>query len=112
MADSVFSDLLIQTCDITRTSDGESNTYGIPAQTVSTVKSGAICLIQQSPRGDVEVERKGQKVMASHVGFFEYNEDILENDIVVQGSNSFLVLTVLDAAGQEHHKECDLKELQ
>lgn len=110
MPDSAFSDLLTQTCTIRSRSLGAVDTWGVPAETITDESTSVACLVQPAPE-KLEIERRGKKLIADYLGFFEYSQVIDEDDIVVQGSISYVVLSIENAAGQEHHKEIYLRKV-
>jgi hypothetical protein len=112
MSDATFESLLIHTCTIKRRSTNSAtiDKWGASAETISTLASGVVCLIQQREE-TVEFMRRGEKVISRHLAFFKIDAGLREDDVVVFGGDEYQVLSVSDAAGQGHHLEASLYSL-
>lgn len=112
MSDSIFDAELIHSVDIYRRStSGTADEWGAIPESVSASSTGVSCLIQQMEE-TIEFTRRGKKIQSRHCGFFKFTADILEDDIIQFDGKRYLVISVEDAAGQAHHKEVYLWNME
>jgi hypothetical protein len=112
MADSIFDAELIHSVSIYRRSTaGTADEWGAIPESVAASSTGVSCLIQQMEE-TIEFTRRGKKIQTRLCGFFKFAADILEDDIVEFQSKKYLVIAVEDAAGQGHHKEVYLWNME
>ena len=67
--------------------------------------SSAVACLFQSRMEAIEFSVRGEKVLSKEIVFFEYTDDVQEDDILNYGSKKYEVVGVDKAAGQTHHKE-------
>ena len=106
MSDSIFDAELIHTVTVYRRTavSGTPDKWGGTNEVVSVSSTNVVCLMQQMEE-DIEFTRKGKKLRTRIMGFFKIEANILEDDIVEFEGKKYLVISVEDAAGQGHHKE-------
>jgi|SRR3972149_8274737 len=112
MADSTFDAELVHTVSILRRNNsGTPDEWGVIPESVVTVSTTTICLIQQMDE-TIEFERRGKKIQTKLCGFFKPTENIVEDDIIIFNTRKYSVLSVEDAGGQGHHLEIYLYSLE
>lgn len=113
MSDPTFESLLTHTCTIKRRSTNSATTdkWGASTETISTLASGVVCLIQQREE-TVEFMRRGEKVISRHLAFFKIDAGVREDDVITFNGEDYRVAAVADAAGQGHHLEAALYILE
>jgi len=106
MSDPIFNNLLTQTCDIYRRNLDTSSVdeWGASDETIALVTSAEPCLFQQNDES-IEFTRKGEKLYTRLMVFMKPTADIQEDDILEFESKKYRVVAVDDAAGQSHHYE-------
>lgn len=112
MSDPTFDAELIHTVSISRrTTSGTPDEWGAVPESITPVVTGVPCLIQTMEE-TIEFTKRGKKLETRLCGFFQYGLNILEDDIVTFDGKQYLVIAVEDAAGQAHHLEVYLWNLQ
>ena len=106
MSDQSFSAMLIHSCDIyRRTLDNtDLDKWGDSSETITVFSSDVSCLFQSRLEA-IEFSLRGEKVLSKEIVFFEYADDVEEDDILNYGTKRYLVVGIDNAAGQFHHKE-------
>ena len=99
-----FSSLLNKTATIYRKVQGSVNEFGETSFTLSSVET-IDCAIQPS-REELTFHRGGHDYIATNVVYCEFNVNISPGDYLEVDGVKYLVLSVMDDAGREHHKKC------
>jgi hypothetical protein len=112
MSDKTFDSLLTQTCKIERRTFSSSvDKWGANSESFSTKSSTESCLFQQRTE-DIEFTRRGEKLRTRLIVFFKSSADIKEDDILTFSSKAYRVISVEDSAGQGHHIEAYVINLE
>ena len=105
-----FRQLLNSICVIRRYSSSSKDAHGNLVKVWSDLATDVPCRLQ--PRRGREAVQPIQVVVGSHVLFLEAGNDITERDRVVVTADTYEVLFVANAAGQNHHLEVNLELLK
>lgn len=103
-----FGNLLINTCDIERFTEGVADSYGIPAKTWTVLHDDEPC---RHVFGQGREVRIGQEVVIVYDQLFVGDIDITEQDRVIIDTGTYQVLAVVlrqDSFGS-HHKHLYLE---
>ena len=113
MSDQIFNDLLIHTCNISRRSldTGSIDRWGASSESFTLISSNEVCLFQQTEEL-IEFSRRGEKLLTRLLVFMKPTADVKEDDILEFESKKYRVLGVDDSAGQGHHKELGIINLE
>lgn len=104
---STYSDMLIQTCTIRRRISGSQDEWGIPSESLTTISTTTKGLIQQK-RETLDIDKRGQSIISTHLGFFSVGDFPIVDDFVVLDGVTYYVISV-DNTLQTHHVEVLLK---
>lgn len=113
MSDEMFNSLLTHTCKISRRTYNSSSIdkWGASTETFTTISESESCLFQETEEL-VEYSRRGEKFYTRILVFFKISADVEQDDIIERNSKKFRVGGIEDAAGQNHHKEGYLINLE
>ena len=103
-----FENLLINTCDIERFTEGIADGYGIPDKTWAVEHANEPCRHVSGKGREVRI---GQEVVIVYDQLFVGDIDITEQDRVIIDTVTYQVLAVVfrqDGVGA-HHKQCFLE---
>ena len=106
-----FSDFLNKTCTVRRGVPGTVNDYGHPAKPFSDLLTDVPCRLVPLRKGK-EFFREKQLVIIMLNLYVDFSIDIIEEDQVVIGVDTYQVLLVSDAAGHGHHKVVGLEQVK
>ena len=106
MSDEMFSSLLTHSCDIYRRSlDGETiDKWGASNESFTLITSNVDCLFQQTEEL-IEFSRRGEKLYTRTLVFMEIDVNVQNDDILEFEDKKYRVVSIEDAAGQGHHIE-------
>lgn len=113
MSDEIFNDLLTDTCDIYRRSmdTGSIDKWGASDESFTLISDDEPCLFQQSEEL-IEYSRRGEKLYTRILVFMKPTADIKEDDVLEFEGKKYRVVGVDDAAGQGHHYEVGVINLE
>jgi hypothetical protein len=113
MSDEIFNDLLTQTCDIYRREFDTDNVdeWGASDESFTKKSDNEPCLFQQTEEL-IEFSRRGEKLYTRFLVFMKITADIKEDDVLDFGGKKYRVVGVEDAAGQAHHYEVAVVNLE
>ena len=103
-----FANLLIDTCDIQRFTEGAIDDYGQPSKTWETLHEDEPCRHVSGKGREVKI---GQEVVIIYDELFVGDIDITEQDRVVIDTVTYQIVAVVfrkDGIGS-HHKQCYLE---
>ena len=104
-----YEGLMQDTVSIKRKSGSKTDRKKV--MTSATVTASAVCLIQELS-GTLAMTVMGRIPTATHSVFFKSGQDVLENDLLDDGSKTYLVkqVSIVDRPGTAHHLECIVEE--
>jgi len=97
-----FADLLNKTATIYRKSFSSVNSFGERDYSLSVVVSNLTCTIQPV-REELSHTLHGTTYVIRDVVYCEYRTDILPGDIIEIDSSQYLIVSVQNDGGQNHH---------
>ena len=100
-----FENLLIDTCNIQRYTEGAADDYGHPAKTWATLHDDEPCRHVSGQGREIKV---GQEVVIVYDQLFVGDIDVTEQDRVIIDCVTYQILAVVfrkDNLGS-HHKQC------
>jgi len=106
-----FADLLINTCDVKRFTEGDADAYGNKEKTWTTVLNDELCRLVAGPGREIQV---GAQVVIADYSLFIGDVSITEQDRVVIDDITYEILSVLNRQdGTEgHHKQAFLRTVR
>ena len=106
-----YTNLLINTCDVTRYTIGVADDYGNPAKTWAVHLDDEACRIQDAKGREVMV---GAEVVVADYKLFLGDVDVTEQDRIVLDSITHEILMVTDKQDgvDSHHKEIYLRTVR
>lgn len=112
MSDITFDALLTQTCAVSRrTLSTTDDVYGAAVESFTVISTAEPCLMEQMEE-TVEFTRRGKKIQARYLGFLKFTANIQEDDLITFNGKKYIVLCVDNAAGQNHHYEIFIGNLE
>lgn len=112
MSDADFTELLIHTCTISRRqTSGVADALGAIPETIAQISASVPCRWEQNTE-TIEFTKRGKKIQARYLIFFEITANVLEDDILTWNGKKYDVLSVEDVAGEGHHLEVYASNLE
>ena len=106
-----YADLLINTCTVSRYTEGAADAYGNPARTWADHLTDIDCRWSTPVNREVKV---GAEVVLADLQLFLNDVDITEHDRVAISTVTYEVLSVVERqdSATSHHKECFLRTVK
>ena len=103
-----YESLLIDLCTIRRYTEGAADAYGNPTLTWADHLANEPCRLTSSSGREIKV---GAEIVIADYKLFLSDVDIIEQDRVIAGGNTYEVLLVQNYAdsASDHHKQCWLR---
>ena len=103
-----YSDLLINTCDIQRFTEGAQDVYGNPLKVWANLHTGAACRWSTPRNREIKV---GAEVVVADLELFLLDIDVTEQDRVTLNGLTYQVLSSTRRQNGigSHHRECLLQ---
>ncbi len=113
MSDKIFNSLLTHSCSIYRRTftSTPQDKWGASTEALILITSNESCLFQ-TRNEFLEFNRRGEKLYTRLLVFMQSTANVQEDDILVFNEKRFSVLGVEDAAGQGHHLELYVVNLE